>query len=130
MPSCFVVIRRHLSLFITLKSQVASLLRTLGARLSRSDRSGSFRFLGRRSGGGASSIKNQNPKHDPETGEVVVLGDLPKISKGFHQMRTARAFIWGSKVHNMTTMDDGETTLTDWRSRSQHLRGEGGASEC
>jgi hypothetical protein len=125
MPSCFVAIRRHLSLLTTLKSQVTSLLRNLGARLSRGSRSGSSRFLGR-SAGGASSIEDQNPKHDPETGEVVVLRDLPKVSKGFHQMRTARAFIWGSKVHNITTMDDDDDQkLTDWRPRSQHFLGDG-----
>jgi hypothetical protein len=126
-PSCYVAIRRHVSLFTALKSQVASLLRNLGARLSRSSPSGSPRFLGRRAGG-ASSIEDQNLKHDPEAGEVVVLRDLPKVSKGLHQMRTARAFIWGSKVHNITSMDDDdEQTLTDWWPRSQHFQGDGGA---
>ena len=114
MPTCASVIRRRLPLLTAFKSRLTSLLRTLGARFSPSGRSGYFRFFGR--SGGDASDRDANPEHIPDSDEGFGLKLLPQIPKGVHQMKTARAFMWGSKKHTETTTDDEETEFANWRS--------------
>ena len=111
MPACAVVARRHLPLFTAFGLQVNSLLRSLGARLSPNGRSSYFRLFGR-SGAGTSS-NHQSPGSDSMGEEAMILEGLPEVTKGVHQMRTARAFILGSKNQTVTTMDEDEATLVN-----------------
>ncbi len=111
MPACAVVARRHLPLFTAFGLQVNSLLRSLGARLSPNGRLSYFRFFGR-SGAGTSS-NYRTPGSDSKGEEAMILEDLPEVTKGVHQMRTARAFILGSKNQTVTTMDEDEATLVN-----------------
>lgn len=63
-----------------------------------------------------SPSRNPDLKRDPGNGSVVALEDLPQVSKGIHQMKTARAFIWGGKHHTGAIMDDEETILSSSKS--------------
>ena len=95
---------------------MTSLLKNLGARLSPSGSSGSFRFF-RRSGVETSTID----QHYAGPRDGFVMKDLPPIPRGVHQMRTARAFFWGSKIRPATTIDDEETTFAKWGSQFQKV---------
>ena len=114
MPACAAVARRCSPLYATFKSKVSSFLRNFSARFSHSGDSGYLRFFGYN--GGETSERNQNMEQDADGGKGLVLKDLPEAPRGVHQMKTARAFIWGSKKHTVTTMDDEETSFANWRS--------------
>ncbi len=99
--------RGHLSFFVSFKSSLTSFWRTWGARLS--PRAGSG-YSSQDINGFRSS--KADAKRDAEHGRVVGLKDLPQVSEGVYQMKTARAFIWGGKKHNGAIMDDEETILS------------------
>ena len=115
MPACAAVIRRCSPLYVIFKSKVSSFLRNFSARFSHSGDSGYLRFFGY--GGGDTSKVNQDMEQAADGGaKGFVLDNLPEVPKGAHQMKTARAFIWGSRKHTVTTMDDEETSFANWRS--------------
>jgi len=43
------------------------------------------------------------------------MQSLPRVAKGEHHMRTARALIWGRKNQTTTSTDDEQRTLSDGR---------------
>lgn len=114
MPTCSILFRHHLPLFIRFKSYLVSKVRIFTAQFATGSRgsggSSSWRFFSL--GGSKKSIDGQQP--DPEKGQGGRVGmrKLPVLPKGIHKMWTARSFILGSKKDMTVDYTENSTTLS------------------
>ena len=111
MPSCFVALRRHSPLFVAFKTKLTSQLRLLSDRFVPSTSSRIRRLFSLGEGKSPRGTDNK-PGMNADSHESLVEGKLPEVPEGAHRMHTARAFIWGSRKHKTTTLDEEKTVST------------------
>ncbi|KAL8711936.1 MAG: hypothetical protein Q9220_003632 [cf. Caloplaca sp. 1 TL-2023] len=109
MPLCVGGIRRHLPFFNSIITRMTSFFHDLGSRLSPRGGTGYLHLFGYSKSG--QSSKSRSSKQDADSDDTVGLKSLPKVSEGFHEMRTARAFIARGEPYSEYTIDDEEKTL-------------------
>lgn len=127
-PSCSVLLRHHLPLFVTIKSYMVSIVRIFTAQFSTGGRSsgGSSGWHFFSVGGSKKSADGQHHELEMGSGEKSGMRKLPEMPKGIHKMLTARSFILGSRK-DKTTVDEAEDSMYfarrySWASRRQDAR--------
>lgn len=109
-PSCSVLFRHHLPLFVKIKSYMVSIVRIFTTRFSTGGRSsgGSSGWHFFSLGGSKKSTNVNLPKPEMGYGETG-MRKLPELPKGIHKMWTARSLILGSKKD--MTVDEAEDSV-------------------